>query len=80
MADGPNEIWSVDFKGEFRMGNMRYCYPLTVMDTYSRYVLAVAGITAPPLRAQRPYFRPFLSSTGYPSRSTATTGSRLPAR
>ena len=26
------------------MGNMRYCYPLTIMDTYSRYVLAVVGM------------------------------------
>jgi transposase InsO family protein len=49
-ANRPNEIWSVDFKGEFRMGNMRYCYPLTVMDAYSRYVLAVVGMHRPPAR------------------------------
>ena len=46
---GSNEIWSVDFKGEFRMGNKRYCYPLTVMDTYSPYVLAVVGMHRPTL-------------------------------
>jgi len=46
-ARGPNDIWSVDFKGKFLMGNQLYCYPLTVMDAYSRYVLAVEGMHHP---------------------------------
>lgn len=28
----PNDTWSADFKGHFRMGNGQYCYPLTVTD------------------------------------------------
>ena len=79
-AGAPNDIWSVDFKGEFRMGNMRYCYPLTVMDAYSRYVLVWWGCIGPPMRAFGPYFKPFSSITGCRSRSTATTGSPSPAR
>lgn len=39
----PNEVWTVDFKGEFKMGNGIYCYPLTVMDGFSRYLLACDG-------------------------------------
>lgn len=35
----PNELWCADFKGEFRLGNKRYCYPLTVSDHASRYLL-----------------------------------------
>ena len=35
----PNELWCADFKGEFKLGNGRYCYPLTVTDHASRYVL-----------------------------------------
>lgn len=35
----PNDIWCVDFKGQFRLGNGKYCYPLTVSDHYSRYFL-----------------------------------------
>ena len=31
-GNNPNDLWGVDFKGEFRMGNRRYCYPLTVTD------------------------------------------------
>ena len=51
-TQAPNDICSVDFKGEFRMGNMRYCYPLTVMDAYSRYVLAVVGMHLTDLRGR----------------------------
>ncbi|KJS39498.1 MAG: integrase, partial [Hyphomonas sp. BRH_c22] len=32
----PNALWCVDFKGEFRLGNQAYCYPLTVTDHASR--------------------------------------------
>ena len=35
----PNDLWCVDFKGEFSLGNKRYCYPLTVTDHASRYLL-----------------------------------------
>jgi transposase InsO family protein len=35
----PNDLWCADFKGEFRLGNSRYCYPLTVTDHASRFLL-----------------------------------------
>jgi transposase InsO family protein len=35
----PNDLWCVDFKGEFKLGNGRYCYPLTVSDHAARYLL-----------------------------------------
>ena len=35
----PNDVWCVDYKGEFLLGNKRYCYPLTVTDHASRYLL-----------------------------------------
>lgn len=35
----PNSVWSVDFKGHFRLGNGRYCYPLTLQDAWSRALL-----------------------------------------
>lgn len=35
----PNDLWCVDFKGEFKLGDGRYCYPLTVTDHASRYLL-----------------------------------------
>ena len=35
----PNDLWCADFKGEFLLGNKRYCYPLTVTDHASRFLL-----------------------------------------
>ena len=37
-----NQMWQVDFKGEFRMGDGKYCYPLDIMDDHSRYAIKVA--------------------------------------
>ena len=36
----PNALWCADYKGEFRLGNRQYCYPLTITDFASRYLLA----------------------------------------
>jgi len=35
----PNDLWCADYKGEFLLGNKRYCYPLTVTDHASRFLL-----------------------------------------
>lgn len=35
----PNDLWCTDFKGEFKLGDGRYCYPLTVTDHASRFLL-----------------------------------------
>lgn len=43
-ADRPNAVWSADFKGEFRLGDGTVCYPLTVSDGYSRYLLACTAL------------------------------------
>lgn len=40
QALGPNDLWCADFKGEFKLGTGRYCYPLTVTDQASRFILA----------------------------------------
>ena len=39
-----NDVWSADFKGKFRMGNKEYCYPLTIADSYSRFVFTAKGL------------------------------------
>jgi transposase InsO family protein len=39
-----NDLWCTDFKGEFTLGNGRYCYPLTVSDQASRYLLACEAL------------------------------------
>ena len=37
----PNEIWSADYKGKFKIGNKRYCWPLTICDSNSRIILRI---------------------------------------
>jgi transposase len=39
----PNHVWPMDFKGQFRLGSGALCYPLTVSDLLSRYVLCCDG-------------------------------------
>jgi len=39
LGQKPNELWCTDYKGEFLLGNQKYCYPLTVTDHASRYLL-----------------------------------------
>lgn len=44
-AQETNELWCADYKGEFKLGNRQYCYPLTLTDYRSRYLLACEGLT-----------------------------------
>jgi transposase InsO family protein len=43
-ASMPNGLWCADYKGEFMLGNHRYCYPLTITDYHSRFLLACEGL------------------------------------
>ena len=45
-AHAPNGLWCADFKGEFMLGSKQYCYPLTITDYRSRYLLACEGLTS----------------------------------
>jgi len=44
----PNEVWCADFKGQFRLAGQRrpYCYPLTITDLHSRYLLRCQGLSS----------------------------------
>lgn len=42
----PNDLWCVDFKGEFKLGNKHYCYPLTVSDFATRFLIACEALTS----------------------------------
>lgn len=86
-----NELWSVDFKGQFKLyGGGPWCYPLTVMDDYSRFLIGNAcqkSVQTPETQASfEKLFREFglprriRSDNGVPFASKATAGlSRLSA-
>jgi putative transposase len=44
--DEPNALWCADYKGEFMLADRRYCYPLTITDFASRYLLSCEALTS----------------------------------
>jgi putative transposase len=46
LGQRPNELWCTDYKGEFLLGNRQYCYPLTVTDHASRFLLACEALSS----------------------------------
>ena len=72
---GPNEVWSADFKGQFRLGDGRWCYPLTLMDSYSRYLLACRGMHHPTEAGTRQGFERVFRSYGLPAVIRTDNGS-----
>lgn len=45
-ASAPNDVWCIDYKGQFRLGDKTYCYPLTVTDQFTRFILGCEGMAA----------------------------------
>jgi len=41
----PNDLWCADYKGEFMLADRRYCYPLTISDFASRYLLSCEALS-----------------------------------
>ncbi len=62
----PNQLWCADFKGQFRMGNGRYCYPLTVTDGFSRYLLGCQGLPSTAVAGAKPVFTRLFQEYGLP--------------
>ncbi len=46
MPRAPNDLWCADFKGEFMLADHRYCYPLTITDAASRYLLCCDALSS----------------------------------
>lgn len=61
-----NEVWCADFKGQFLTGDKRYCYPLTVTDAHSRFLLCCTGLKNVGCDATRPEFEKLFKQYGLP--------------
>lgn len=72
---GPNDIWAADYKGQFRLKNGQYCFPLTVSDLASRYVLGVDAHPAISLERTLEHFRRLFETYGIPNRIRTDNGS-----
>lgn len=70
----PNAVWCADFKGQFKTGDGRYCYPLTVTDGYSRYLLACQGLRTTATAQAKPVFARLFQEFGLPQRIRTDNG------
>jgi len=68
IPQGPNDIWAADYKGQFRLKNGKYCFPLTVSDLSSRYLLGVDAHPAISLEKTFRYFTTVFHTYGLPNR------------
>ncbi len=69
-----NEVWTADFKGEFLTGDHVYCYPLTVRDGFSRFVLRCDGLLGTGYEATRRRFERAFAEYGLPERIRSDNG------
>jgi putative transposase len=69
-----NDTWTTDFKGEFRTGDRRYCYPLTLRDGFSRYVLGCEALLSRSYALTRPCFERAFAAYGLPLRIRSDNG------
>ncbi len=74
VASAPNDIWAADYKGQFRLKNGQYCFPLTVSDLYSRYLLGCDAHPAVSLQRTMQYFDWLFRTYGLPNRIRTDNG------
>jgi putative transposase len=77
--EAANQTWTTDFKGEFRTGDGRYCYPLTLRDGFSRFVLRCDGLHARTVEATRRRFLRAFAEYGLPDRIRSDNGTPFAA-
>lgn len=70
----PNDLWCADFKGQFKTGDGIYCYPLTVTDAYSRYLLGCQGLPSTAVAGAKPVFARLFHEFGLPLRIRTDNG------
>ena len=70
----PNQQWSTDFKGHFRTKDRRYCYPLTVADSFSRFLIGCQALSATTLDLTWPVFVRLFREYGLPDAILSDNG------
>lgn len=73
-CSGPNVVWCVDFKGHFRTLDGTKCFPLTIMDAYSRKLLCCEIVLEPDEESVRPIFERVFKKFGLPGAIRSDNG------
>jgi len=74
VPQGPNDVWGADYKGQFRLKNGQYCFPLTVSDLATRYLLGCDAHPEVSLEKTRQYFEWLFTTYGLPRRIRTDNG------
>lgn len=74
-ADCPNAVWCIDYKGQFRTADGQLCYPLTLIDAYSRYLLRCEALPSTDERRARQVLESAFREFGLPARIRSDNGS-----
>jgi transposase InsO family protein len=74
-STAPNQVWTVDFKGQFLMRNGLYCYPLTILDHFSRYLLCCQALPDVCGQGVKPHFQRLFREYGLPDAIRSDNGS-----
>lgn len=69
-----NQLWSADYKGQFKTGDGAWCYPLTIMDHHSRRLLCCQGLRGPRLAQTQQAFTRLFRRYGLPERLRTDNG------
>ena len=80
FPEHPNGTWTADFKGEFRTLDGNLCFPLTVQDGYSRFLLDCRGMLRLDLEATMRRFRHLFREFGMPERIRTDNGAPFASR
>ena len=75
-----NQLWCADYKGQFRMANAKYCYPLTVTDFYSRYLLGCEAMESTKSQSAQQGFEWIFQEYGLPMRIRTDNGTPFSSR
>jgi transposase InsO family protein len=70
-----NEVWSADYKGKFKMGNMKYCHPLTIADSRSRYLFTAKAHLHEDYKSVKKEFKRVFRTYGMPKQIHTDNGS-----
>lgn len=73
-VQGPNDLWSADFKGQFLTGDGAWCFPLTIMDHASRYLLDCRALPGTRTQAAQAAFERAFKEYGLPLRIRTDNG------
>jgi transposase InsO family protein len=78
-ASQPNAVWSIDFKGDFAIGRTR-CYPLTITDSYSRFIIACVALPTTQTPAVRKTLQRVFDDYGLPDAIRSDNGCPFSSR